>query len=475
MGKLKPASEVNDCSIKKGLVDLEYNGAFTLNKLQQLVELDPKLSNIQGHQKEDHILWAPYKLLEAEISTLQISVVYRQGENLGDGLLKDGPYHVPIVNSSPTPMLENSSSCHSDGVTLWSSLESKYASLLKLLVTDSVNDSMRVAACEAWEEELVDWDNFVGNFEQFVDTLAWDDTMGMKQSESFLQTEDGKLIPIDVKNTTEDAPTVLNVLPADHRLLINMLRRPDSIASRGQEAVWELVNLSCSVLQVPSDAIAACREIWEILIMMCGKEPKICSSHNAEHAVDTLRAVLFNVIRCLQDICCKQILRQLRLPEKSISEESFLEKIKSFCSLDHSVRHRPDITYYLKLIYWCVRSGSCESLKRLVQSLEYKEEASSYLSDNDTRILIALSILLHERLQLYSRHHRLNEDMVCHPTLQMGLDTSVWYREDKITVTQLVELLQRRNDLTSHPIITLLMSLLQPDGVVVGFKNLMPV
>lgn len=481
-------------NMTKGLVELGIAARTALAKQQQVMEMDTKRLNFHGFQNEDQTLGSSFKSLEAEISALQLDLGFWQQEAAGP----TDPFQKTELGIACTPsatrsLVPGTSVAGTDSLTLWAALERKYDTLLKSLVNETVEDAMRLTACELWDEELSDWDTSIAEFEQSLDHQTWDAALSGKDGRRSAYSYDKEMQKhLPDCNSAPNGPSsrggdaLAKPISANERLLINLFSCPPLLPSRGSDALSEIVKLSCSSLSVSSEIQEACAEIWEILISLCGRHPKTCLNESFDANAAVLRSVVYNVLRSLQDICRKQILRQLRVSTDEVSGAKLFERLKFFCTFEDALAQQPEMSHFWKLAYWCYRCGSSDALRVLIQTLDgiAASDAARHISGDELRILILVAELLDKRLRGGSRAKHVDDDAVWQetppqPTSRVHFSEDVGavaqgHRVASASVETLFDFLHQHEELHSNPIVALLTSVLHPEGASVGLKTVMP-
>lgn len=445
-------------TIKRSFAELALEIKENLARQQKTVATDTKRLNVHGYVNEDVLLGDEFRNLESQIASLQL-----EGGDGRIGLI--GATVVDADDRQGKSIVPGVSAISSDKITLWNALESEYDYLLKTLVNESLEDSMRVAICDLWEDDLRDWESCLVEYEKSLDTSwSWHNhTKGQHRSTGIESPGRSKVL-------TARTQSIITLTPHE-KLLLNLLGKPP--AERSLDLLSEIVKLSCESLGVDDQELRdTCAEIWDIIISLCGVRTKN-GDGSGSTSID-LRNVSYNALRCLEDSCRRQLLHQLGVSQECVTGEELLDRLGQFCSLDGipSFPDRPE--HFWQLTYWCLRCGSLEALSVLLSRLS---DFKFMFSPEELDILVTIGHLLHDKLHHTSRSLFADEDSVWH-----GEETRIAHSSNtrEHHHVSLDDLLDRFNAIPVpmtdiHPTLPILVSVIQPDSPTVSLREYMPV
>lgn len=383
-------------AIKKSLEELSADARENLVRQQRNVAIDTQCLNVHGYVNEDALLGDEFKNLEFQIASLQL-----EGSDVSQGLrnlqLIEGLTEVPpdegrlagISDQLAIPPSAGISSTGSDEVTLWSALESQYDYLLRTLVNESLEDSMRLASSDIWDADLREWDSTLVEYESFLDSnWTWNEKTRGQYRSGIGKRDSSRLLLTSTAGEQKKVTPGVPMAPRQ-RLLLNLLKQHPE--SRSLDTLTEIVKLSCEEIEDNPQLNDTCAEIWDIIISLCGVHPKIHSRRSSAHggadiesssavddagmpekqlAVSDLKCAAHNALRCLEDTCRRQLLHQLGVSQECLTGEELLERFRQFCSLDGTPAFPDQPGHIWQLLYWCVRCGSPDALASLLQRLD---------------------------------------------------------------------------------------------------------
>lgn len=301
--------------IKRTLSELSSTAKEKITRLQKITESDVKRLGFYGLLNEDSLLGEGFKSLEGQVASLHLECLDHCQRGNGTVVRGVGVDSDPSrLNSQGYLPTTGTTLLGTDEPTLWNALEAKYDYLLKTLVEESFEDSMRITACEMWDDDVLEWETDIAEFEASLQNrLAWR-TEFVGQNRSAIEG-----------NEATKRPWSLGVPPlavtAGERLLLNLLGK--GVGGRKVEALAEIIRYSCDGIDKSLPALREeCGEIWDIIISLCGSRPKL------EGNVTDLYDVVCNSIRYLEGICERQIKHQLKTSRQLLSPDDPLDRIQ---------------------------------------------------------------------------------------------------------------------------------------------------